>query len=262
MKKDRMDETFDRLWERAVSQSETSEPGIVPDPEMSWLRMRRELEKERRMKRRRRSVKWVSLAAASLGVGAFLFHSLQTTEAFRTMYDIVHKAAGGTVSIQINSREKPDASGALTAPPPPDGGPEAPRPDNRDLPEENSIRKTVAQEEAYRESQFTLPLLGYIPDGYELKESVVHYSLGETKGSAVRFIYERADRPKPLKIVFRKRTFSANADLPDGKRSLTETADGARILEWNEREMNIVLQGQIGEAELNKIADGMSPETK
>ncbi|TBL78201.1 DUF4367 domain-containing protein [Paenibacillus thalictri] len=259
MSNDRFDETFDRLWERALQDSEEGALPPVPAPEISWLRMREKLERERRLRKWRRTFKWAAVTAASLGLGAVLFHSLQTTEAFRSMYEMVYKKKGTSVSIHAGSTYQPDPSKALTPPPPPDDGPPPPPEDNHDLPDEGAFRRvTVTLEQAYREAQFSMPVLGYLPEGYELKEAVVHYSMGETKGSAVRLIYEDQGSGKQLKVLFRKRAFSSIGNMPDGQRAKSDNKSGIQTLEWNDNDINIYLQGEISGQDLEKLASGLS----
>ncbi|WP_079910126.1 hypothetical protein [Paenibacillus sp. 32352] len=249
---------FDRMFEEAVRRSELDEIA-VPDADSSWQRIRSKLRKERQRVRFLRAAKWSGLAAASLGLGTFLFQSLQPTEAFRPMFEMVYKVKGGSVSLNVASTDQSTA-GAKTAPPPPDDElPVQPVKDNRDLPEENAFRREkVTMEEAAARTQFALPEPKYIPDGYTLQEVTIHITIGQPKASAAKLVYVKENVPEQLSILVRKRSYSDHADLPDGKRELTKPAAAVNELELNVGEINVIVKGALEVGVLNRIIDGMN----
>lgn len=257
MNRSELDDEFDRLFEEAVSRSEDNIP--VPDPDPSWQRIRSKLRRERRRAQWLRAAKWSGLAAASLGLGTFLFQSLQPTEAFRPMFEMVYKVKGGSVSMNVGSTDRGSTEGAKTAPPPPDDDLETqPLKDNRDLPEESAFRREkVPLEEASAKTQFALPIPRYIPDGYAIQEVTIHYSIGESKASAAKLIYSHEMDSAILSVLVRKRTFSKNADLPDGKREWTAAPSGINELEMNAGDVNIIVKGSQEESIMNKIVESM-----
>lgn len=252
------DEILDKLIGEAINERVNSIP--IPDPtEEAWNHIQLRLRKERRRKSWIRRIKWISLTAASLLIGAFAFQSLQTTEAFRPMFEMVYKVKESGTILHIGSTEKQNGQGAKT-PPPPDDDTHTPSPvkDNRDLPEEGTFRRVkVTLDEAVQQTQFVLPKPGYVPAGYGFQEATVHFSLGETKASAAKLVYLHDAAGQKLQIVVRKRSFSDNAKRQDGSRSLSELPSGGKELEWNDQDVNIIIQADVSEDELNKIADGM-----
>ncbi|UQZ86897.1 hypothetical protein SK3146_06190 [Paenibacillus konkukensis] len=254
MNKSDFDAEFDRLLEEAVRQSENDI--VVPDAGPSWTRMEKRLVRERRRARWMRGARWFSLAAASLLAGAFLFHSLQTTEAFRPMFEMAYKMKGGTVSMQIGSTDRPSAEGAKTPPPPDDW--EEPYVDNRDLPQEGAFRRmTVTLEAAKEQMQFELPSLDAIPGDLTLQAATLHFSGGEAKASALKLVYADKGETPALTVLLRKRAFSAHAEDPDGQRFVTELPDGTADIEVNRGELNMIVRGSLKPEELGRIADGL-----
>ncbi|WP_028547786.1 hypothetical protein [Paenibacillus sp. UNC451MF] len=257
MNRSKFEADFERLFEDAVSKSEDNVP--IPDADPSWQRMLVKLERERRRVKWLRAARWCGLTAASLMLGTFLFHTLQPTEAFRPMFDMVYKVKGGSVSLNVRSTDRGSTEGAKTAPPPPDDE-LAPQPlkDNRDLPEENTFRRVqVTIDEAAEKTQFVLPVPQYIPEGYRLSDVTIHYSMGESKASAAKLQYRKETDSTPLSILVRKRSFSAKAELTDGQREVTATTSGIRELEMNKDDINIVVKAELDEKVLNLIADSM-----
>ncbi|TDF99198.1 hypothetical protein [Paenibacillus piri] len=259
MSKPQWEDEFERLFEEAAEDSERFQPVSIPDPSASWLRLQKRLKKERRRAGWIRRAKWASLSAASVLAGAFLFSTLQTTEAFRPMFEIVYKATGSGISIR--STDSMSTAGAKTPPPPPDDSLPPQKPvDNRDLPEGGSFRRIkVSLEDAVSQTQFAMQKPAYIPAGYTFQEAVVHLSIGESKASAVRLVYRSGDSAQtPLTIIVRKRSYSDRANLPDGRRAVTTPANGVSELEWNEQDRNAIVKAELSEQELNRIADGLS----
>ncbi|WP_282941382.1 hypothetical protein [Paenibacillus sp. RC67] len=242
MNSSEFEDEFDRLFEEAVSKSEKNVP--APDADPSWQRMLSKLRRERLRAKWLRAAKWSGIAAASLILGTFLFQSLQPTEAFRPMFEMVYKVKGGSVSMNVGSTDRGSTEGAKTAPPPPDDE-LAPQPlkDNRDLPEENAFRREkVTMDEAVVKTQFVLPVPGYIPEGYILQEVTIHYSIGESKASAAKLTYSHEEDSGQLSILVRKRSFSEKADQPDGKRELTASPSGIKELEVNVGDINLIVK--------------------
>lgn len=257
---------FDRLFENAVNSIDTSVPGSLQDTEAaaqaSWQQLQKRLRREARRAAWLKRIKWSTYAAASLLAGAVLFHSLQTTEAFRPMFEMAYKMKGGTVSVQYSGSDKLSTAGAKTAPPPPDD--ELPKPelkDNRDLPEEGNYRRKQASiGEAAAETQFVLPVPRELPEGYSVQYVMLHYTLGESKAGAAKIIYKQGNGAAAyFTVLVRKRAYSDNKNVPDGKRSWLPSPQGrGGELEWNDQDVNIIIQGELNEAEQNKVAASMS----
>jgi hypothetical protein len=260
MNKSDLDAEFERLFDEAACQSERLPLLVIPDPADSWRMLQKKLLKEQRRAVWMRRVKWSSFGAVSLAAGAVLFSTLQTTEAFRPMFDMVYKVKGNTMTINIGSTDHSPTSGAKTAPPPPDDMLPPPKvEDSRDLPNEPSFRRVkVTLEEAAENTQFVLPKPGYIPAGYTLQETTAHLTLGQSKASAVKLVYHSDNDALPLQIVVRKRSYSELADRPDGQRSVTGPTKDGTELEWNDQDINVIIKAELGDKELNRIADGMS----
>jgi hypothetical protein len=258
MKNYDFDAEFERLFDEAASHSERLMPLVIPDPAVSWRILQKKLLKEQRKSVWLRRVKRSSFGAASLLAGAVLFSTLQTTEAFRPMFEMVYKVKDNTMTIHVGGTEQLPSTGAKTAPPPDDLLPPKVQ-DNRDLPNESAFRRVkVTLEEAAAQTQFVLPKPGYIPQGYSLQETTVHLSAGQSKASGVKLVYSSEDSRSPLQIVIRKRSFSDHADRKDGQRTLTEPGKDGNELEWNDQDMNIIVKAGLSGQELNRIADGMS----
>ncbi|MCR8634006.1 hypothetical protein [Paenibacillus radicis (ex Xue et al. 2023)] len=260
MNKSEFDAEFERLFDEAAENSEPLPTEFNADPSASWRTLQQRLQKEQRKAVWLRRAKWASVSAASLIAGAMLFSTLHTTEAFRPMFEMVYKAKNNTINVSVRSTENVSTEGAKTPPPPPDDMLPPPKlEDNRDLPNESAFRRVkVTLEEAASAAQFAMPIPAYIPSGYTLQEATVHITLGESKASAVKLVYQgSADNQGQLEILFRKRSFSANADRPDGIRTFTAPVKGGGELEWNNQDINIIVRSAMTEQELNKIGEGL-----
>ncbi|MDF2960213.1 MAG: hypothetical protein K0S39_1948 [Paenibacillus sp.] len=261
MNKSDFDAEFERRFGEAAENSEHFPIGAIPEPEASWRALQKRLLKEHRKAVWFRRAKWLSFTAASLMAGALLFSTLQTTEAFRPMFEMVYKMKNNSMNINIRSTESVSTEGAKTPPPPPDDTlPPQKLEDNRDLPDEGSFRRIkVTLEEAVTQTQFAMPVPGFLPNGYTLLEASVHFTMGESKASAAKLVYaDGANHSGHIQILVRKRSYSANADRPDGDRSLTGSPKGGNELEWNFQDINIIVKAGLNGQELNRIADGLS----
>lgn len=265
MSENEWDTAFDLKFEDAMKRIDASVSGPLPDSDAaaraSWKQLQQRLLREQRRAVWTRRIQWASYAAASLLAGAWLFHSLQTTEAFRPMFELVYKMKGGTVSVQYSTAEPPSRTGAKTAPPPDDDElPETALQDNRDLPEEGAYRrKQVSAAEAKAETQFVLPVPKDPPDGYSLQHVLLHYSAGASKAGAAKLVYRPTKgSAQPLTILVRKRAYSSHSGMPDGQRSWVPDAGGhGGELEWNVEDINVIIRGGLGEREQNELADSM-----
>ncbi|NOU97108.1 hypothetical protein GC093_28360 [Paenibacillus sp. LMG 31456] len=261
MNKSDFDAEFERLFDEAAANSGHFPTESIPDPAGSWRSLQQRLRKEQRKVVWMRRAKWASLSAASLMAGAVLFSTLQTTEAFRPMYEMVYRAKNNSINVSIRSTESVSTEGAKTPPPPPDDMLPPPKlEDNRDLPNEGAFRRVkVTLEEAVSAMQFAMPIPSYLPAGYTLQEATIHITLGESKASAAKLVYQgsQGSADNQVQILVRKRSFSVNADRQDGVRTLSASPKGGSELEWNNQDINIIVKADLNEKELNRIGDGL-----
>lgn len=208
------DDRLDELIHEALDSSSYASLPTEEHKKASWLKVKQELEADRRRNKIKNKIQWFGVVAASVTLGAVLFSPPLMTQAVSPFYQQVKQIGTGLVQVVFGKEAYVDTSQAKT-PPPPAEYPENPSEPSNKVTSSGEIQpELVTLADARSNLSFTLPALPVIPPRFSPDE-IALYRIDKTLPAAwVEFNY-RTKEEKLFCISMRK---------IEGNQSITSTS--------------------------------------
>jgi hypothetical protein len=253
---------FERLFDQAMAEA-FRKHDFVPDPEPSWTKVRKQL--ERRSKRRSRLIV-LPYIAVSFIIGAFLFGTPATSQAF-PFFHVVKFIQEDVVKLIFGSGSNGEAA-PKTLPPPNvqepagEGGSDS----------SGLVKPEVFEniEEAGKRMEYKLPRLEYLPAGYEF-ERITAFVKDSTKADTAAMFYRNGQNQITINVKGMKDgkqvTSTGNTDegtvfkqiAVNGREAyLFQSQSGISSLNFLDQDVLVTIIGLLSEDEMVKIVEGMS----
>jgi hypothetical protein len=221
----------------------------IPDSTNSWKTVQRKLAFQRRKILWFRLIRRSALILVAFVAGAALFGTPMVTTAFSPFWIKIQQIEGDVTTLVFGRTEggKPSSSTVQTEPA--KGGQNVIG---------SVIKRPVTWEEAKKACNFSLPAIGFVPNGYHLREIVVLHSSSDM-GTKVRGVYE-SKSDQTITIVFsslaEETLLYSNSHYNDWQSSeklylfehsafLNTSNDGSRSLEFMKDGVAISISGKL-----------------
>lgn len=253
-------EEFDRLFDEAFDKVTNAPDTFSADYRPSWEKVKKRIRAAEKRHTIKRSFRYVSVIAVSMLLGAMIFGSMPITKAFNPLYQTLKELPGEITTLFFGNQDRTD-NGAKTKPP------TAGKPESKDLDIGQTTKISVTLEGARDKVKFTLPSLGYIPTGYELKNTELFMLPGEKLSEKVRFTFKSQNNTfwvtlSQLGDHTTVGSGASNAEIEEvqlkyGKGYLTVSNDGSSKLEFLRGNIYIIILGQLDKEDLIRFVESM-----
>lgn len=265
MDEKRMDERLDDVFCEALTEEFASIR--IPDPDTSWERLSPRISRQARRQRLRKRLQLAGMLAAAVMLGAFLFGSPQTTEAFLPVTRIWNEIQKDVLSLFQGDSKSLDKEppGMLTAPPP-HHGPGGGRGEN--VKEHKSF---ATLDEAREALGVAVVQPGYTPPGYSFTRADAGIS---PDGRVISFVVFYRNEEHEQVLVVNRETLklslasavsvdkvadaSQKVKVGEYEGAFIAASDEAASLIWNTPLYNYYLfANRLDEAEMIRVAESM-----